>query len=187
MLCGNVPKLLLTCNQWVAWSYKNRGSKLGKIPLDPKTGNYAKVNDKNTWGSFNEALSYMKHKKADGIGFVFSSEDPFVGIDLDGCRDPETGEIQDWAEAIIKEIGSYTEISPSGKGLHIILSGKLPGEGKRVGAIEVYDKLRFFTITGNRPTGTPSEVLECQEQLEALYRRITASKQTKIEELAERE
>jgi len=187
MLCGNVPKSLLTCNQWVAWSYKNRGSKLGKIPLDPKTGNYAKVNDKNTWGSFNEALGYMKHKKADGIGFVFSTEDSFVGIDLDGCRDPETGEIQDWAEAIIKEIGSYTEISPSGKGLHIILAGKLPGEGKRVGNIEVYDKLRFFTITGNRLSGTPSEILNCQEQLEALYQRITASKQTKIEDVAEKD
>jgi putative DNA primase/helicase len=70
-----------------------------------------------------------------GIGYVFSAEDPYTGIDLDKCRDPETGTIEEWAQEIIISLRSYTEISPSGRGVHIIVRGKLPPEGRRKGAL----------------------------------------------------
>jgi primase-polymerase (primpol)-like protein len=59
-----------------------------------------------------------------GVGFVFSSDDPYVGIDLDGCRNPQTGYIEPWALEIVRRLNSYTEISRSGTGLHIIAKGR---------------------------------------------------------------
>lgn len=53
------------------------------------------------------------------VGFVFTRDDPFVGIDLDHCRDPETGKIKPWALEIVAKLNSYSEVSPSGTGLHI--------------------------------------------------------------------
>jgi putative DNA primase/helicase len=82
------------------------------------------------------------------VGFVFCSGDPYVGIDLDDCVDPETGQIELWALQIIEELDSYTEFSPSGKGVHIIVKGKIPSAVKR-DEIEMYDCKRFFTITGH--------------------------------------
>jgi putative DNA primase/helicase len=95
----------------------------------------------------------------DGIGFVFSSGDPYVGIDLDKCRVPETGEIALWAQKIIDRVcEGYSEVSPSGTGVHIIVEGvvrdggrsrrKVHLDGKVVGEIEMYSSGRFFTITG---------------------------------------
>jgi primase-polymerase (primpol)-like protein len=80
---------------------------------------------------------------------VFSSADPFVGIDLDTCRNPETGEIAPWAQKIIERAqGNYVEVSPSGRGLHIITRGSVRGGGMRKGPIEIYSRGRFFTISG---------------------------------------
>jgi putative DNA primase/helicase len=85
----------------------------------------------------------------DGIGFVFSDADPFCGIDLDDCRNPETGEIVPWAQEIICRVGDgYTEISPSGRGIHVIIRGDVRGGGMRRGPVEMYSRGRYFTITG---------------------------------------
>jgi putative DNA primase/helicase len=89
-----------------------------------------------------------------GVGFVFSSGDPYTGIDLDHCIDPETGEIAPWAQAWVERFGGYTEISPSGNGLHVIVRGKSSHNGKRTvegKTVEIYSTERFFTITGMRP------------------------------------
>jgi putative DNA primase/helicase len=90
---------------------------------------------------------------------VFSSADPFVGIDLDKCRNPETGEISEWAQKIISRVQEgYVEVSPSGRGVHVIVEGTVRSGGMRkkvrvneevVGEIEMYSRERFFTITGN--------------------------------------
>lgn len=80
---------------------------------------------------------------------VFSEDGPFVGIDVDNCVD-EDGNIKEWARELVEKANSYTEISPSGNGLHIIVKGSLPdGSIKNEEAeIEAYEKDRFFTITG---------------------------------------
>ena len=105
----------------------------------------------------------------DGVGFVFSTHDPYSGIDLDGCRDPETGEIEPWAEEWIRRCDSYTEVSPSGAGVHIIVRAKLPPGRRRRGGIEVYEEGRYFTVTGDRLRNTPTTVEERTDVLTRLH------------------
>ena len=136
--------------QWVNWKREKRAGKSTKPPYDPKTANKrASHSDSATWGTFEQAVKAMD-RGFDGIGFVFTEDDPFCGIDLDKCRDPVSGEIAPWDLKIIKDFDSYTEISPSKTGLKIFIKGKLPGGGIKTKHVEVYDKLRFFTVTGDR-------------------------------------
>ena len=101
-----------------------------------------------TWCSFDEALASFCAGKVDGIGFVFTAGDPYTGIDFDHVRDTVNGVIVSWALNYIVRLDSYTEISPTGKGLHVIVKGKLPPKGRRQGQLEMYDDRRFFTMTG---------------------------------------
>lgn len=149
MQIENIPKELIEHDQWVAWKYEERNGKVTKPPYDPKTGKRASHNDPSTWGTFKDAVKALD-KGFDGIGFVFTENDPFCGIDLDDCRDSTSGKIATWALKIIKKFDSYTEVSPSKTGLKIFIKGRLPGGGIKTKHIEVYDKLRFFTVTGDR-------------------------------------
>jgi hypothetical protein len=103
------------------------------------------------------------------VGFVFTSVDPFTGIDLDKCRDPETASVEPWAQSIVDFLDSYTEISPSGRGLHIIVMGTLPETGRRKDRVEMYSSARYFTMTGNRLPGTSETIEVRQEELQAQY------------------
>lgn len=112
-----------------------------------------------------------------GVGFVFAETDPYCGIDLDKARDPETGAIADWAQRVIDRVASYTEVSPSGTGLHIIARATLPGPGRKRnrpegGATEMYDRARYFTMTGDALTGAPTEIAERQAVVADIYARI---------------
>ncbi|MDD2310219.1 MAG: hypothetical protein PHH91_11610 [Desulfuromonadaceae bacterium] len=148
----NVPDELKTRTQWVGWKYvpnPKNPDKPKKKPIDAKNGKSADVSDPDTWSTFKTAKTFLKTGKVAGIGFVFTKDDPYVGIDLDNCCDKKTGNLEQWADEILEKISSYTEISPSGTGVHIIVKGKLPGKGKRVGNIEIYDQVRYFTVTGD--------------------------------------
>jgi putative DNA primase/helicase len=121
-----------------------------------------------------------------GVGFVFTSGDPYVGVDLDGCRDPGTGEIEEWARRIIGALDSYSEVSPSGSGVHIIGKGTLPPGGRKRGSFECYDSGRFFTVTGEHLDGTPHEIKERGEVLRRLHRRVFGEAEQKSNEHIER-
>lgn len=142
----NIPNELKGRPQFVNWCYEERGNDITKVPYTPGTRRRASSTDLLTWRTFEEALGGLD--RYDGIGFVFCSADPYVGVDLDGCVDPETGEVEAWAAQIVAELGSYTELSPSGKGVHIIARGELPEGRRRKGRVEMYDQDRFFTMTG---------------------------------------
>lgn len=133
------------------------------------SGGYASATDETTWTDFDEALAYAHDGQADGVGFVFTDDDPYVGIDLDKCRDSKTGEIEDWAQVIIDRLDSYTEISPSGTGYHIIVRGELPPTGNRTGNLELYAHSRYFTVTGDRVDDTPRDVAERTDELTAIH------------------
>ena len=90
-------------------------------------------------------------------------------MDLDHCRNAETGEVEPWATEIVEELDSYTEVSPSGDGLHIIIQGKLPSGRRRKGNIEMYDSVRYFTMTGDHVAGTPATVEERDALLKQLH------------------
>jgi putative DNA primase/helicase len=151
----NIPAELTGRPQWVVWRYERREGKWTKIPRTPSTGLRASSTDLMTWASFEEALAaYDGGTPAppyDGIGFVFSSADPYVGIDLDDCRDPESGELAGWAREILERVASdaYVEVSPSGTGIHIVVEGSVRGGGMRRGSIEMYSMNRYFALTGH--------------------------------------
>ena len=143
---GGIPEELKARPQWVAWRLEERDGDLTKVPYTPLTDRKASSTDLLTWGGFEEALAAFRKGQRDGIGFVFSSGDPYCGIDLDGCRKPASGELAAWAEEIVDSLDGYAEVSPSGEGVHVIVRGKTPS--RRRDAIEIYSSERFFTMTG---------------------------------------
>src|SRR5829696_494744 len=158
--------------QWLCWRAEERDGELTKVPYDPSTGEKAKSTNPKTWTGYEEAVRARKEYGYDGIGFVFTPEDDLCGVDLDKCLNPETGEIELWAWAIIEELNSYTEISPSGTGVHILLRGELPAGRNRKGRFEAYDRGRYFTITGNQLSGSPQSIEDRQEELRDVVRRV---------------
>ena len=109
--------------QWLVWRSEERDGKPTKIPYSPLTGLRASSTDSETWASYEEAVRACKEHGYSGIGFVFTPEDDLCGVDLDGCLNPETGDMEGWAQEIVEELDSYTEISPSGTGVHILVRG----------------------------------------------------------------
>lgn len=149
-LLENIPEELRQRPQWVAWKLERRPGedKPTKVPYIAGGVGRASSTDSLTWRPFEEAVRALETGRYDGIGFVFSSGDPFAGVDLDGCRDPETGELEEWAAEIVADFDGYAEASPSGTGVHIIVRGKAPN--KKRGRVEAYSSERFFTVTGER-------------------------------------
>ena len=96
----------------------------------------------------------------DGLGFVFTEDDPFVGVDLDDYR--EVGELTEWAEAIVDRLDSYTEVSPSGTDVHVLIEGMIPSTKSRSGSVQCYDSRRFFTMTGDHLPGTPTSLSDAE-------------------------
>jgi putative DNA primase/helicase len=168
----SIPEELKRLAQWVSWKKESVGTKVKKIPLDPEKGVFARVSDASTWSSFEKALHFYRSGGCDGIGFVFKEDDPYLGLDLDHCMDPQTGQIQPWAKEIIDKMESYTEVSPSGAGVHIFVKGKLPGLKKKFQGVEIYDRGRFFTVTGHCLENTPNTIEERQERLIETYNRL---------------
>jgi putative DNA primase/helicase len=147
-------------------------------PQNPRTGHNAKSDDAATWGTFEATLACCHARQMDGIGFVFSALDALAGIDLDTCRDPITGSLDSWALAIVADVHSYSEISPSGTGVKIFLRGQIPPGGNRTGGIEMYDHGRYFTVTGHHLPGTPPTIEERQEAIDTLHRHLFAKPST---------
>ena len=165
-----IPETLRKRDQWVCWREEERDGKPTKIPVTPGAGGFASSTESETWASFEAALEYTETEHADGVGFVFTDDDPIVGVDLDDCRDPETDDVDDAALDIIERLDSYTEVSPSGTGYHVLITGELPDGRNRRGSVELYDTARFFTVTGNHVDRTPTRVTRRQDALRAIHR-----------------
>lgn len=147
----NIPDELCVRPQWVVWHYEVRDGKPTKIPYSAETGMRASTTNLMTWARFEEALAVYRGNDYGGIGFVFSTGDPYTGIDLDKCRNAHTGEVEEWAQEWIDCFGGYVEASPSGTGVHMIVKGKTPHNGRKTvdgKTVEIYSVERFFTFTG---------------------------------------
>lgn len=166
---AQLPPELTGRAQWVVWVAVQRAgdakpTKQPRRAYDPSAS--ASTTDAWTWASFEDALAACRH--ADGIGFVFTADDGLVGIDLDDCWDDSTDTPAPWASAWIDRFDSYTERSPSGRGVHVLVRGTLPGgRGRKSGQVEVYDRARYFTVTGQRVKGSPPNVERRQDVLGA--------------------
>jgi primase-polymerase (primpol)-like protein len=174
---------LQTRRQWVCWLTIPRGETSTKPPINPHVDHrlplkkrLADPTDSTTWSTY--ALARTMSRQCDGIGFMFAETDPYVGIDLDKCRDTGTGALEEWARRIVERLNSYTELSPSGTGIHIILRASLLATIEKLGrdeiqhksgSIEIYDRDRYFTVTGKHLAGSPSTIEDRQEELNDLY------------------
>lgn len=186
-----IPDNLADRDQWICWRVECRecgerlspttkwcpkcGEKETKKPIQPGVGGYASSTDPDTWTSLDTARDYHQQEgtDTDGIGFVFDPDGLIAGVDLDDCRDPDTGEIAEWARDVVGRLDSFTEVSPSGTGLHVYLLGFVPDGGNRAtvkdGEIEVYDSGRYFTVTGDHVEGAPESVKQRNDALSELH------------------
>lgn len=176
-----VPEELKRLRQWMPWTPVPRSDdKYDKKPVDPRTGFGASKTNPRDWHDFETvAQAVGKVLKAAGerigvagIGVALTKDDPFCAVVLDGCRDPEKDTIQGWAWELIRELDSYTEISPSGRGVRVFVRAKLPGGGgpKTVNEhlVEFYDRKAFVTVTGEHLEGTPKTVADRQAIIDKL-------------------
>lgn len=150
---NEIPAELKALPQWILWKFETRNGKQTKVPCQV-TGEMAQANNRRTWSTFATAVKFYLEGDYDGIGFVFSRQDNYIGIDIDKCV--VDGKTNAFAAEIIDTLDSYTEFSPSGNGIHIIIKGSLPqsvlGTGRKntKHGLEIYSYGRFFTFTGNR-------------------------------------
>lgn len=182
-----IPRELQERTQWVCW--QNRDGK--KMPYDAKTGRAASTTNPATWSTFETALKAFETVKTNGkphysgSGFVFVADDGFCGIDLDDCIAAD-GNLKAWAAEIMALFAdSYSEVSPSGSGIKLFVRGRLSdGKGRKWpcedGAIEVYDRSRYFTVTGDQWPGTSSELRDGQAGIDTLLTRFTKPKQQAV-------
>ena len=184
---SGIPKSLKMIPRWVCWAWKRNGHKWTKIPKNARQPHKnASVKDPSTWSDFATAVqAAQKHKL--GIGFVFDGGG-LVGIDLDDCRDPDTGNLFGWAQDIVDHLATYTEVSPSQTGVKLFALGELPERFEKKferpdgdGAVEVFRTGRFFTVTGLMVDGTPDDVCDRSAQLTALMTMLAGWKINKPE------
>ena len=152
----NIPQELCQSASWIVWREVTRGNQITKVPYNPRTGQRAETDDPTTWGTLAEAAQAFKGGSYSGVGFVRTGD--YVFVDIDGCVDPETGEITPpWARKIIAALTgrAYIEKSPSLHGIHCIARGKLPPGRRQWDAPDAahtgfafYDRSRYFTMTG---------------------------------------
>jgi putative DNA primase/helicase len=141
-------------------------------------GEMAQSNNKRTWSTFYTAVHSYNNGNFDGVGFMFSKDDPYIGIDIDHCF--EDGKISSFADEIIEMMDSYTELSPSGEGIHIIVKGELPlqkGTGRKNPelGLEIYRFGRYFTFTGD--SQNVNEVVERTDELALLFQKYLKEKE----------
>ncbi len=152
--------------QWVAYRLEERGGKITKPPYIANSGQHADSTNPLTWRPYTVARAAFKKAGHRGLGFVTTADDPYTGIDLDHCRDAATGAVAEWAQHLVARFDSYTEVTPSDEGLRIWIKATLPDGHSRRGSIELYDRGRYFTVTGRHLKGTPETIEARQAVLE---------------------
>lgn len=167
-----IPGELKERPQWVAWKSVTRAGKPTKVPINPDMGSFAQADAPSTWGTFAAARARQRKDRLAGVGYMFGHTDPYCGIDFDKCRDPESGALDPEVRAMIGLLDSYSEASPSGTGVKVIVRAALPGPRNRTTRIEMYDRLRFFTMTGHLLPDGVATIEDRQPQLAQLYRRV---------------
>ena len=169
--------------RWVLWRLEPRPgeTKLTKTPYQ-SNGVKASSTDPSTWVTYAEALEHAH--KFSGVGCVTGEVDGIhlCGVDIDNCCDAQTGKFTPEARAMVLGLDSYSEYSPSGTGVHILMLGTLRGRkglhlpfpGAK--AVELYDRARYLTFTGRHLPKTPNDIVEREDAVNVLYDRVLASK-----------
>jgi primase-polymerase (primpol)-like protein len=170
VIVDTIPERLKIGQPYVVWRYswrpgkENGPGKWDKPPLVVRTLRPVAVTDPKGWATFEEAVAVYcdRSNDLDGIGLVLHRDqgdvESLVAWDLDNCRDPITGSIESQASDLVRELDTYAEISPSGRGVRVFCHGQLPPRGRKKGRVECYDHARYVTVTGHRLAGAPTSV-----------------------------
>lgn len=184
----NIPLPLRLREQWVLWKFDQRGGKPTKVPYQ-FDGKPAESDNPATWTDFASVERRFQKRGYEGLGFMFAEDGGLCGIDLDGCREKQTGKVSDWAREIILAFGTYAEVSPTETGVKLFAKGKSPfATGRRISVeapkvcdkepgIEIYDHGRYFAVTGWRLQG-PHDPQEGQEALDWLAAKYAPTQST---------
>lgn len=177
---SGIPAEIKPIERWVTWSWTWKPEKLkwDKPPYQTD-GRPAKCNDGKTWTTFE--LAKAAEPRFDGIGFMLGTEIGIVGIDLDDCRNPASGEISEPAASIIRRLDTYAEVSPSGTGVKMLVRATLPEKCPKANhesGVEIYDRGRYFTITGHWVLGTPATIGERSDECRWLIESFVAKRPT---------
>jgi putative DNA primase/helicase len=164
-----IPAEMQAYAQWVIWKNLTIDGRVAKVPLSPHTGRKASCTDARTWGTFEQAEKAVGRYGASGLGFVFTANDPFCGIDVDDAF--ATEEATRMTRRIAATLSSYTEWSPSGKGIHIIVRAELK-DCRHPKGIGMFDRDRYFTMTGRTIESMPLTVNERQAQVDRIFQRL---------------
>lgn len=196
-----IPGDLTARRQFVAtkivYNPADPNAKPKKPPINVHTGGGASTTNPDTWATFEKTVDYVaewhgsfEHRHFDKEhgemagdivcpGFVLAKDDPFCFVDLDHCVD-DAGTVAPWALEVVEALNSYTEISLSGQGLHVIIRGNKPAGscrkkiGDHGGEIEIYNHGRYVALTGN-VLDDLGGIHDRQTELDRLYERIFSS------------
>lgn len=178
-----IPEMLKAHPQWVIWGHSWDAKKANwiKVPYQAN-GRKASSTDPCTWCGYEQAEEAHKRGGFDGLGIVLTEVDKLVAVDFDDCL----GSAE--ALAYMAGLNSFTEYSPGGKGFHTWLLGKKPGDKCKIEqpapgikCIEVYQQLRYMTVTGHSFPGFPAAISERQTELEALYRLLWPPQEIRLD------
>jgi RecA/RadA recombinase len=187
-----VPPEMRALRRWAPWraEWNEKKKKWTKIPHKAARPEFGLSNKSAVgWVTFDEAMTVYEanRDKFAGVGYLMTDPHGIIGTDLDNCRDPATGKLDDWAAEVVEQLGTYTEVSPSGTGVHAMSLGSVPEDWtNHERGIEVYggNEARFLCVTGQRLEGSPTYLKPAPVALEYLahqYRR--AKTKAEVEDL----
>jgi hypothetical protein len=176
---ASLPDEMKEYPNWVNWKYHLSHGRWTKVPIY-RAGHgwpFASSTNPATWVDYYAALSthlLLEDHDLVGIGFCPSRDTPFTFVDIDKCRDRDTGEIAPEALGYCRLLNTYTEVTVSGTGLRLALVGKKPGDRclNRQLRVELYDRAHFMAMTGWRLPEFPATIEPRQAELEEFYHRL---------------
>lgn len=181
-----VPQEMKELSHWVAWKFEvTPKGKITKVPYNVNSGFRASSTNKKTWANFDTALSRVH--LYDGLGFMFEGSGLF-GVDVDSDNPEEITRFLDGDNSSIfyefYNLSTYSEVSPSGHGMHFYFKGTLPGNGFKnsVTGVEMYSQGRYFTVTGDS-VGEVSTLIDGTEIIKPLYEKYRTKKEVSSQSL----
>jgi primase-polymerase (primpol)-like protein len=182
VILDNIPIALCQRQQFGVWQFEEFADEetgevwWDKIPINARTGWRASSTNPQTWSAFDVAARAYERGGYDGLAYFLHRDAGIVGIDLDKCRAVASGAIERWARHIVDKLHTYTELSPSARGLRSFVFGKLPPRDRREGRFECYESARFLTLTGHRLGRTPPTIEHRQAELIEIHTEIFAAR-----------
>ena len=162
---AKIPLEIKQTRRWIGYKIENRDGRDTKVPYNAISGDKARSNDPTTWTTFRVALLGSIKYGFNGIGFMLGEDKNngtrYFGVDLDnhelpdGTKPMSVKEFEEFTNRIVHTLNSYAEYSHSGEGVHIICKGTLPEGRRKSQQVEMYDKGRFFTMTGKTILNVP--------------------------------